>query len=60
MCAINPTHKKRFILDVYTSRKFSEEEWNQIVIEAALKAEIDLNRDARLRWHLKETKQEAD
>lgn len=61
MCAINPTQQSTFTLKVYTSfpiEKMSEEEFDQITIEAALKAEVNLNRDARLRWHVSRQEKE--
>lgn len=60
MCAINPKHKKRLVLDVYTSLDISKEVFEKLVFEQSLQAEIDLNKSHILRWHLKETKQEAD
>lgn len=60
MCAINPAHKKRLILDVYTSEKCSKEEFNKNVALAALDIELSLNESGKLRWHVKETDQEAD
>lgn len=61
MCAINPTHKKRLILDVYTSdtRMSNEKFMEEVAIEATL-TELELNNRSNLRWHLKETEQEAD
>jgi hypothetical protein len=60
MCAINPAHKKRFILDVYTSGDMSKEDFQDRAIGRALIAEIRLNERADLRWHVKETDQQAD
>lgn len=60
MCAINPTHKKRLILDVYTSQDVSEHDFLNKVWDRALKVEQALNEKADLRWHLKETTQKAD
>lgn len=60
MCAINPVWKKRLILDVYTSEKIPIQEFDDLVLEKALNIEIVLNEDARLRWHLKESKENAD
>lgn len=60
MCAINPTHKKRIILDVYTSENITKEKFDSIVREQAFYLEVNLNKDTRLRWHVKETDQEAD
>lgn len=62
MCAINPVHKKRFILDVYTSDKsLSLKEFEDICLSTLLCNELRLNSIyPRLRFHLKETEQEAD
>lgn len=60
MCAINPTHKMRLVLDVYTSEQCDKYVFENRVIEAALKAETELNSTTKLRWHLKMTKMEAD
>lgn len=61
MCAINPTHKKRFILDVYTSDpEITEVDFLNKVIVRALRAEQTLNERTDLRWHIKETDQQAD
>lgn len=59
MCAINPTHKKRIILDVYTSQLM--EDFDQRVIERVLELEQQLNSEnMAFRWHVKETEQEAE
>lgn len=62
MCAINPTHKKRFIIDVYTSDpKMSKYEFENKVVKMLLMHEIKLNSaPTRFRFHLKESKEEAD
>lgn len=62
MCAINPTHKKRFIIDVYTSdQNMTKEEFETHVQTILLETELRLNSAAtRFRFHLKETTQEAD
>lgn len=61
MCAINPVHKKRIILDVYTSdKRFTQETFNDLVIETSIMIELHLNTTTSLRWHIKETNQEAD
>jgi len=60
MCAINPVHKKRMILDVYTAHQISKAEFEDLVCNAVLLMECKLNSDMRLRWHVKETEQEAD
>lgn len=55
MCAINPKFKKRFTLDVFTSDpEMSKEKFEQLVSEKALKTEMKLNEDMRLRWHVNE------
>lgn len=61
MCAINPVHKKRIILDAYTSdKRFTQETFNDLVIETSIMIELHLNTTTSLRWHIKETNQEAD
>lgn len=62
MCAINPAHKKRLILDVYTSlHKISAKEFETYVLEVSLQLEQNLNEESSLlRWHIKETDQNAD
>jgi hypothetical protein len=52
MCAINPKHQKRFLLTVYTAHKMDDLEFLNLVLAKALDAEIALNADGRLRWHL--------
>jgi hypothetical protein len=61
MCAINPAYKKRLILDVYTSQSgISEEEFVNDVLSKALTMECQLNATTKLRWHVKESKEQAD
>lgn len=61
MCAINPTHKKRLILDVYTSNpNITEDEFISAVLQYSLAAEQEMNSCTELRWHIKETDQQAD
>lgn len=62
MCAINPVHKKRLLIDVYTSdRTMSQQEFDKLVIQKGFETELRLNTVCqRLRWHVKETEQEAD
>jgi hypothetical protein len=62
MCAINPTHKKRFVFDVYTSdTKMNKETFEDLVIGTLLAVEMKLNSDIpRFRFHLKESNQPAD
>lgn len=60
MCAINPAHKKRIIFDVYTSdSEMSKEAFEELVLIKSLATEVRLNKDGRLRWHVKESKEEA-
>jgi len=54
MCAINPKRQRHFILSVYTSLEMTEAEWAVLVMGKVLEVENDLNKDARLRWHVKE------
>jgi hypothetical protein len=61
MCAINPTHKKRLILDVYTSQSgITEEEFVEKVLSRAITMECQLNAKADLRWHVKESEEKVD
>jgi hypothetical protein len=61
MCAINPTHKVRYVIDVYTSNKMTRKEFDDAVLDALLGAEVKLNTDhADLRFHIKESEQEAE
>jgi hypothetical protein len=61
MCAINPRFKKRFLLDVYTSNpKMTKEDFEGLVIAHAVDIEQQLNSTPVLRWHIKETDQEAE
>lgn len=61
MCAINPTYKKRFLLDVYTSDpNMTEEQFIGLALNYGLSIEITLNETSKLRWHIKETEQQAD
>lgn len=61
MCAINPVHKKRFIVDVYTSDKTIEKEtFDDHTMAILLSKELELNSVfPRYRWHLKESTEEA-
>lgn len=54
MCAIKPKRMGVFILKVYTAHEMTEEEWNELTHSKALEAEMKLNEDGRLRWHIKE------
>ncbi len=60
MCAINPLHKKRLLLDLYTSHKMTQEEFEAHVLEWALKQEQTINTFGNIRVHVKETEQQAD
>lgn len=61
MCAINPTYKKRFVIDTYTANpNTTQEEFEQAAIHMLLQAEIKLNKSGVIRFHLKEVNQEAD
>ena len=54
MCAINPKHQKHFTISVYTSQNIPEWEFNGMVTDELIDIEIRLNKDAKLRWHVKE------
>ena len=55
MCAINPVHKKRFIIDVYTSASsVSKTCFEDSAIAHLLDTEVYLNTNTAYRWHVKE------
>lgn len=61
MCAINPVHKKRIILDFYTSDATkTKESFEERIISICLRFEQQVNAKTKLRLHVKETNQEAD
>jgi len=62
MCAINPVHKKRFIIDVYTSDStFTKQEFEDFCLARLLCTELELNSIwPRARFHLKESKEDAE
>lgn len=60
MCAINPLHKKRLLLDFYTSHPMTKDEFDKCIIEYALKEEQRLNTYGNIRVHVKETEQETE
>ena len=61
MCAINPKHKKRFIVDVYTSQDMTKEMFEGSVRHIMLDQELSLNSIyGQFRFHVKETEQEAE
>ena len=55
MCAINPKRQSRFTFSVYTAIEMTEEEFRGLVVSKMLQAEYELNLDARLRWHVRES-----
>lgn len=56
MCAINPKFAQQVTFKVYTSDPdTTEEEFMNLVVEKSLEAEIKLNEDGRLRWHVQES-----
>lgn len=61
MCAINPAHKKRIILDIYTAdSKMTKEQFEEHIWNIILPVEIQLNSTTPLRWHVKESDQQAE
>ncbi len=54
MCAINPKHERHYVLSVYTTMDITKELFDQMVASMAVEAEVLLNTDMRLRWHIKE------
>ena len=62
MCAINPKHKKRMILDFYTSHpQMTRKKFEEYVYKWSLKTEQTINTlSPSIRVHVKETEQEAE
>lgn len=59
MCAINPSNKKRFIIDVYTSVLM--EDFDERVMTILLETEVKLNSEhGTFRFHIKESQDKAD
>lgn len=55
MCEINPTHKKFFRLEVFTSHPaMTEEEFIQLLSIKLLDTEMTLNASGMLRFHIHE------
>jgi hypothetical protein len=53
MCEINPKHKALFRLEAYTSDpNISAEQFEVAIAERLLKAEMELNKDSRFRFHV--------
>lgn len=52
MCAINPKRQMTFVLSVYTAHEMTDEQWDEAVMKRVLDAEIKLNEDGLLRWHV--------
>lgn len=51
MCAINPKHHIRITLDFYTSRSITAPEFEEQILEWALKTELSINMDGSIRCH---------
>lgn len=57
MCEINPKHTKILRLEFFTSHPtMTEEEFEQIVAEKCLEAEMSINQDMRIRCHIHDTR----
>jgi hypothetical protein len=54
MCAINPKRQRHFKLSVYTSLEMTQEEFDNLVRTKVVAAEMGMNQDMRLRWHVEE------
>ena len=54
MCAINPAHHTRFVLDVYTSHNMTESEFEELSYGTITGIEVMLNEHGKLRWHFSE------
>ena len=55
MCAINPKREMHFKISVYTSLEFQQQLFEDMVRDKIMQAEMDLNKDMRLRWHVTQT-----
>lgn len=61
MSAIDPKHKKRFVIDVYTSAEMTKQKFEDYATSVLVCKELELNSvHPKLRWHLKTSNQEAD
>lgn len=55
MCEINPTHKRFFLLEAFTSSpSMSEKEFVEEVSMIILKTEMELNKSSLFRFHIHE------
>ena len=54
MCAINPRYQRHLTISVYTTHDMTEAEFVEMVYSKLFRIEVECNKDARLRWHLKE------
>lgn len=52
MCEINPKHKAFFRLEAFTSVPMTEAEFAQAIAEKLVAVEVQLNKDARFRFHV--------
>lgn len=61
MCAINPVHKKRLIMDFYTAQTdITKEQFDEAVYKWALENEQRINTFSKIRVHVRDTDQQAD
>lgn len=59
MCEINPAHKAKFTLELFTSdRRISDLAWRDMVNEAVIKVEMELNKTGEIRCHIHEVEDE--
>jgi hypothetical protein len=55
MCEINPKHTKILRLEFFTSHPtMTKEQFEKIVAQHCVKAEMDINKDMRIRCHVHE------
>lgn len=52
MCAINPKHHSRFVVDLYTSQELTDEQWTNLVMPRMLEIEQKLNEPGDVRAHV--------
>jgi hypothetical protein len=57
MCAINAKHERYFVISVYTSVEMGDKEFKLLIAQKMVEIETQLNKDMRLRWHVKETEE---
>jgi len=52
MCEINPKHKSFFRLEFFTSWDIPKEDWDNLLMEALLRIEMQINEKGNIRCHI--------